>query len=118
MLSYFGYAADCKTRVRFSAGQDFYLRRNMQPGCVINSASSPMGTAVTFLVTKRPELEDTESLQRSIDVKNAWSFTSSPPYVFLAYSLIKHQGQLSSYLSSALCFNNIIHIASYNMNST
>jgi hypothetical protein len=34
------------------------------------------------------------SLPSSAKVKNAWSYTSSPPYIFMAWCLIKHRMHL------------------------
>jgi hypothetical protein len=39
---------------------------------------------------KRPKRE-THSPQRSVDVKIAWSYTTTPTYVFMAPCLIKHK---------------------------
>jgi hypothetical protein len=40
---------------------------------------------------KRPGHEDDHSPPSSAEVKNAWSYTSSPPYVFMAWRLVKHR---------------------------
>jgi hypothetical protein len=40
---------------------------------------------------KRPGREADLSLPSSAEVKNAWSYTTTPPYVFMACCLIKHR---------------------------
>jgi hypothetical protein len=43
---------------------------------------------------KRPGYESDHSPQSSAEAKNTWSFTSSPPYVFMGWCLIKHRIRL------------------------
>jgi hypothetical protein len=50
------------------------------------------------LVVKWPELEADHSPPSSAVVKNAWSYTSSPQYAFMAWCSVKAQGQLYLYL--------------------
>jgi len=50
--------------------------------------------ANVFLEVKRLGLEANNSPPSSSDVKNAWSYTSTPKYVFMAWCLGKAQGQL------------------------
>jgi hypothetical protein len=45
---------------------------------------------------KRPGRESDHSLQSSAEVKNAWSYTSTPPYVFLVWDFVKHSNNLLS----------------------
>jgi hypothetical protein len=40
---------------------------------------------------KRPEHEADHSPSSSAEVKNAWSYTSTPRYVFIAWWLVKHR---------------------------
>jgi hypothetical protein len=40
---------------------------------------------------KRPRREADHSPPSSAEVKNAWSYTSTPPYVFMAWYLLKHR---------------------------
>jgi hypothetical protein len=42
------------------------------------------------LGVKRPGLEADHSSPSSADVKNAWSYTFTPQYVFMAWCLVKH----------------------------
>jgi hypothetical protein len=43
------------------------------------------------LGVKRPGREADHSLPSSAEIKDAWSYTSTPQYVFLAWCLIKHR---------------------------
>jgi hypothetical protein len=49
---------------------------------------------------KQPDHEADDLPLCSAVVKNGWSYTSTPPYVFMIWCLIKHRGQL--YLPSLL----------------
>jgi hypothetical protein len=43
-----------------------------------------------FLGVKRPRYEADHSPPSSAEVKNAWSYTSTPQYVFMARCLVKY----------------------------
>jgi hypothetical protein len=43
------------------------------------------------LEIKRPVREADHSPQSSAEVNNAWSYTSIPPYVFMAWCLVKYR---------------------------
>jgi hypothetical protein len=51
-------------------------------------ASYPMGTRGSFPGAKRPDREADHSSPSSAGVKNAWSYTSAPKYVFMAWCLV------------------------------
>jgi hypothetical protein len=58
-----------------------------------------MGTRDSFPGGKAAGRETDHSPPSSAEVKNAWSHTSTPQYVFMAwYSVKKAQGQLYLYL--------------------
>jgi hypothetical protein len=44
---------------------------------------------------KRPGREADHSLPSSSQVKNAWSYTSTPQYVFMAWCLFKRRGNFA-----------------------
>jgi hypothetical protein len=50
------------------------------------------------LGVKRPEREEDHSPPSSGELKNAWSYTSTPQYTFMALCSVKAQGQLYLYL--------------------
>jgi hypothetical protein len=60
---------------------------------------------------KRPGREADQSPASSAEVKNAWSYTSTPQYVFVAWCLVKHR-QLYLYLYVA-SFNIRVKLADY-----
>jgi hypothetical protein len=54
---------------------------------------------VLSLGVKRPGRETDHSPTSSAEVKNAWSYTSTPQYAFMAWCSVKAQGQLYLYLT-------------------
>jgi hypothetical protein len=44
------------------------------------------------LEVKRPGREADHSPPSSAEVKNAWVYTTTPPYFFKAWCLVKHRG--------------------------
>jgi hypothetical protein len=61
---------------------------------ITHPASYPMDTGVPTLGVKRPKREANHSPPSRAEIKNGWSYTSTPPYVCIAWCLIKHEGQL------------------------
>jgi hypothetical protein len=61
-------------------------------GVVRNTASYPMGTRDSFSGVKRPGREANHSPPSSAEFKNAWSYTSTPQYVFMVWCLVNHRG--------------------------
>jgi len=59
-----------------------------------------LSTGGFYLGTTRPEREADHSPPSSAEVRNAWSYTSTSQYVFMAWCLVKAQGQLYFYLPS------------------
>jgi len=48
--------------------------------------------------TKRSERKDNHSPPSSVEVKNGWSYISAPPYVFMAWFLVKYRAFMVWYL--------------------
>jgi hypothetical protein len=71
---------DGRSGVRFPAGAgNFYLHhRCVQTGSGAHSVTYSLGTRVPFPGVKRPERE-ADHLPSSAEVKNARSYTSTPP---------------------------------------
>jgi hypothetical protein len=66
---------DRGSRVRFPAGAgNFSIHHRVQNGSGTHPASYPMGTRGSFLGG-----ETDHSPSSSVEVKNAWSYTSTPP---------------------------------------
>jgi hypothetical protein len=51
-------------------------------------------TGALSLGVKRPGREADHSPPSSAEVKNAWSYTFTPPYVFMKWCLVKHRDKL------------------------
>jgi hypothetical protein len=58
-------------------------------------ASYPMGTRDSFPGVKRPGRETHYSRLSSVEVKNAWSYTPTPQYVFMSWCLVKHKDKFT-----------------------
>jgi hypothetical protein len=82
-----------EVRVLAVAG-NIFLQHRVQAGSVANPASYPMGTRALFLGVKRPGREADHSPPSSAEIKNTWSFTSTPHYAFTTWRSVKAQGQL------------------------
>jgi hypothetical protein len=53
---------------------------------------------VLSLGVKRPGREADHSPSYSVEVKNAWSYTSTPQYTFMVWCSVEAEGQLRLYL--------------------
>jgi hypothetical protein len=76
-----GYGLDDRdSRVRFPAGAgNFSLHQRVQNGSGTHPATYPRGTRGSFPGVKRLVREADHSPQSSAEVKNAWSYTFTPP---------------------------------------
>jgi hypothetical protein len=76
-----GYGLEDRgSRIRFPAGAGNYaLHHRVQNGSGSHPTSHPMGTGGSFSGVKRPGSEADHSPPSSAEVKNAWSYTSTPP---------------------------------------
>jgi hypothetical protein len=63
-------------------------------GIMRHPASYPVGTRDSFRGVNLPGREADHSPPYSAEFKNAWSYTSTPQYVFMAWCLVKHRGML------------------------
>jgi hypothetical protein len=71
---------------------NFSLRHRVQTGSGAKPLSYPMGTGALFSpATKRPGRETDHSSPSSAEIKYAWSYTSTSPYVFMAWYLHTHR---------------------------
>jgi hypothetical protein len=69
-----------------------------------------VGTRVSFSEVKRPGREADHSPPSSAEVQNAWNYTSTPQYAFMAWCSVKAQGQLYLYFSTIIIIIIIIII--------
>jgi hypothetical protein len=90
-------------RIPAGAG-NFSLLHSVKTGSGAHSASYPMGTGGFLPGIKRPEREAYHPPSSRAEVKNAWSYTSNPKYVFMACCLIKYRDNLTllSQLSNSM----------------
>jgi hypothetical protein len=58
-------------------------------------APYPRSTRALSPGTKRPGRESYHSPPSSVEVKNTWSYTFTPPHVFMAWCLVKHMDKLT-----------------------
>jgi hypothetical protein len=76
-----GYRLDNRgSRVRFPVGAgNFSLHHCVQNGSAAHPASYPMGTRGSFPGVKQQGCEADHSPPSSAEVRNTWSYTSTPP---------------------------------------
>jgi hypothetical protein len=69
-------------------GQVFFsLRHRVQDKSGAHPVSYPMGTSCSFIGVKWTGRE----APPTDEVKNAWSYISTPPYVFMAWYLVQQR---------------------------
>jgi hypothetical protein len=69
-------------------------------GVVRLPASCPMGTRGSYPGGKRPGREAAHSPPSSAEVRNVWSYTSTPQYVFMVWCLVKHRDNFFLHFTS------------------
>jgi hypothetical protein len=67
----------------------FYRHHRVQTGSGAHPASYPTGTGGSFPRSKAAEAY--HSPPSNAEVENAWSYTSTPPYVYMAWCLVKYR---------------------------
>jgi len=72
----------------------FSLRHRVQIDSGALPVSYPVGTGALSPAVKRPGHEADHSPTSSAEVKLAWSYTSTRPYVFTAWCLVEHRIRL------------------------
>jgi len=72
----------------------FYFCHCVQTGSRACSASYPVGNRGSCLGVKLPRREANHSPPCGVEVKNAWSYISTPPCAFMAGYLFKHRDNL------------------------
>jgi hypothetical protein len=92
-----GYGLDDRgSRVRFPTGAgNFSLHHRVQNGSGAHPASYPVVTRGSFAWVKLLNLNLTNHLHIVSRSKNAWSYTFTPPYVFMAWCLVKHSDNVT-----------------------
>jgi hypothetical protein len=75
------------------------LHHNVQIGSGAHPASCPVGTGVLSVEVKRPGRETDRSLP-SAEVKSAWSYTFTHPYVYMTWCFAKDRDNFTFILPS------------------
>jgi hypothetical protein len=85
-----GYTLDDRgSRVRFPAGAvNFSLHHRVQNGSGARTASCPVGNRGSFPGINWSGREADHSPPSSAEVKDAWSYTSTPQYFFMPWCLV------------------------------
>jgi hypothetical protein len=94
-----GYGLDSwGCRVRFLAGAgNFFLFTTMSRMALRPTKPPIQWVMSSFPVVKQPGHEADHSPPSSAEVKNAWSYTSNPQYVSMAWCLVKHRDNFTLY---------------------
>jgi hypothetical protein len=92
---------DRMIEVRFPAGAgNFSLHHRVQNGSGSYPSSYPMGTRALSRGVKRPGCEAHHSPPSSVEVKNAWSYTSTLQYASKAWCLVKNHIRITSKITA------------------
>jgi hypothetical protein len=75
----------------WGGGKDISFCHYVQTSSGAQPAFYLMGTERSFPSVKWPGQEADHSPPSSAKVKNAWSYTSTPPYVLMAWYFVKHR---------------------------
>jgi hypothetical protein len=79
-------------------GKGNFLHHRVQTGSEAHAFSYPVGTGGSSARLKQSERKAVQSSPPSADVKKEWSYTSTPPYAFMAWCLVKFKDKFTSYL--------------------
>jgi hypothetical protein len=95
-----GYGLDDRvSRVRFPAeAGKFSHHHRVQNGSGSHPASIQWVPGALSLRVKRPGRESDHSPPSSAEVNKAWSYTSTPQYVFMAWCLVKHRDNFTLFV--------------------
>jgi hypothetical protein len=84
------------SRVLFPAGAgDFSLLHRFQNSSESHPVFCPLGTRASFPGERRLGREADHSPPSRAEVKNAWCYTSTPQYIFMAWCLVKHRNNFT-----------------------
>jgi hypothetical protein len=96
LSQYCGQATYWTTAVRIAASQDFFLHRNVHTGSGVHPPPVHLYQDC-FVGGKAARTWNKLSPLSIAEVKNAWSYTSTPPYVYMAWCLVKRHEQFRLY---------------------
>jgi hypothetical protein len=73
-------------------GRDFFLfDKASRPTLGLTQPPIQWIPGVVFSRVKRPVRKANHSFPSSAEVKNAWSYSCTLPYIFIAWGLVKHR---------------------------
>jgi hypothetical protein len=102
---------DRGSRVRFPAGLGIFLFTAYRTALGPTQPPIQWVPGALFLGLKRPVREADHSPPSSVEVKNAWSYTFTPQYVFMAWCLTTHRDNFTfclNYYSSTHSLNSAL----------
>jgi hypothetical protein len=88
-----GYGLDDREFESRQGAGNFPLHHRVQTGSGTHQTSYPMSTRGSFPGVKRPGREVDHS-PSSAEVKNVWSYTSTPQYTFMVWCSVKEKEYL------------------------
>jgi len=80
----------------------FSLPHRVQTSYGAHSTSYPVVTGGSFPGIMWPGREADHFRPSNAEVKNAWSYTFTPPYLFMAWCLVKYRGNFTLPLQAQL----------------
>jgi hypothetical protein len=86
-----GYRLDDGSEFESRQGQEFSLLQVVQTSPGAHPASYPMIPGALSPGVERPGHKADHSPPASAEVKKMWLYTSTPPYAFMVWCLIKHR---------------------------
>jgi hypothetical protein len=90
MLGMYILLTNKRIMVQYAARPEFFLLHSVQIDSGVLQVSYSVSFRTFWSVSKRPGREVNQQFSPSAEIKNAWSCVSNPPYVFVAWSLVKH----------------------------
>jgi hypothetical protein len=87
-VSWLGYGLDDWCLIPGRGGKGTLFRHRFQTCPGAHLASYPVGTGGSVIEYKAPGAEADHSLPASAEIKNAWRYTSTRLYVFMAWCLV------------------------------
>jgi hypothetical protein len=92
--------------LRFDSRQRLWVSFTTASGPTLGPTQPPIQwvSGALSLGVKRPGSEADHSHRSSAEAKNAWSYTSTPHYVFMAWCLVKHRDNFTLLYFTLLSF--------------
>jgi hypothetical protein len=95
--------------------REFSLPHSTQTGCETLPVFYIIGYVSLSPGSKAQEREADHSLHSSTEVKNAWSYTETPPYIFMIWRLFMHHDRITLIIIIIIINLMIITIHSFSL---